>query len=250
MARDEAERNGIQVISRAAAILRCLENEAVGLSLGAIAKRSGLPRSTVQRLVDALVLEQLLEVRGAGGVCLGPALMRLAARSHIDITQVARPFLEDLSARTGETSVLVHASGTDLMILQSVISPQELRVAPSSGNFLKVFASSGGKVLLAYQEDSAVRTLLANEMRALTPNTLGLEPLIEQLAEVRRDGFAYDREEHSPGVAAVGIGVQTSQGHYAVSTVGPSWRIESNLEEIRQALIACRDGLVAALRSM
>jgi DNA-binding IclR family transcriptional regulator len=78
MASQSVERSSIQVVSRAARILECLENEPKGLSLGAIASCSALPRSTVQRLVDALAFEHLLEVT-ATGVRLGPALRQCQA---------------------------------------------------------------------------------------------------------------------------------------------------------------------------
>ena len=58
MTATDSDRGGVQVISRAAAILRSLEGEPAGLSLGEIAKRCGLPRSTVQRLGEALALEE------------------------------------------------------------------------------------------------------------------------------------------------------------------------------------------------
>lgn len=250
MSASETDRNGIQVISRAAAILRSLENEPTGLSLGAIAKRIELPRSTVQRLVDALAMEQLLEVRGAGGVCLGPALMRLASRSHTDITQHARPYLEELSRQTGETAVLVHTSGADLMILHSVVSSQELRVAPVTGNFLTIYATSGGKVLLSKMDDKTVMQLLDGKIKPLTPKTLALEQLLEELKQIRLDGFAYDFEEHMTGVGAVAIGLRTPQGHYAISLVGPVSRIEAAQATIKQALADCQQGLTAALRSI
>ena len=74
-----SDKNQIQVISRAAAILRVVEQEGTGLSLGQIAGRVGLARSTVQRIVNALEGEGLLFVAGAAGkVVLGPALLRLA----------------------------------------------------------------------------------------------------------------------------------------------------------------------------
>ncbi|WP_397452580.1 IclR family transcriptional regulator [Pseudomonas sp. NA-150] len=160
----ESDRNGIQVISRAAAILRCLESEPSGLSLGAIAKRIELPRSTVQRLVDALALEQLLELQGAGGVCLGPALMRLASHTHVDITQRARPFIEDLAQQTGETAVLENANGGHMMILHSAISHQPLRVSPTAGTAFSIYATSGGKILLSKMSDERVSKLLGAEL--------------------------------------------------------------------------------------
>lgn len=250
MSAPDVDRNGIQVISRAAAILRSLEAEPNGLSLGAIARRIDLPRSTVQRLVDALALEQLLDVRGAGGVRLGPALMRLAARSHVDISQVAQPFLEVLSRQTGETAALVHASGSDLIILHSEVSHQELRVCASSSSFLTVYGSSGGKVLLANMEDAAVIALLEGQMRALTPHTLNLAQLLAELAQIRQEGFGYDRQEQIMGVGAVGIGVSTSQGNYAISLVGPAWRVEVAHEPIKKALRTCQQGLIAALSNI
>ncbi|TWI52475.1 IclR family transcriptional regulator [Pseudomonas duriflava] len=246
----DLDRGGIQVISRAAAILRCLENEPAGLSLGAIAKRIDLPRSTVQRLVDALALEQLLEVHGAGGVRLGPALIRLASRSHGDITQRAKPFLEALSTRTGETAILVHAHGAELMALHVAISNQELRVAPVPGNFLAIHATSGGKILLAGMSDRAVTQLLNEPLRSLTPNThTALLPLLEELRQVRQEGFAYDREEHMIGVRAIATGIETPHGHYAISLAGPAFRIVAAQDELRAALDECRNALADALRS-
>ena len=246
----ESDRGGVQVISRAAAILRCLENEPSGLSLGAIAKLSGLPRSTVQRLVDALAHEDLLEVHGRGGVCLGPALMRLASHSHVDITQKSRSYLEELSRVTGETAVLVGASGTELMILQSIVSPHALRVAPVAGSFLSIYATSGGKILLSTLNDQAICELLGPELKQFTPKTPTLQELLIQLGQVRQGGFAYDFDEHTIGVGAIAVGIQTPQGRYAIDVVGPVWRIEQAKETVEAALLKCKEDLINGLRSI
>ena len=239
--------SGIQVISRAAAILRCLESEPEGLSLGAIAKRIDLPRSTVQRLVDALAHEQLLKVQGAGGVCLGPALMRLASHSHVDIIHQVRPYMEALTDKTGETCVLVNRNGTQLMLLHSVVSPQALRVAPSSGSFLSVYGTSGGKVLLSRMDDAEIVELLGPVLEPLTPQTPNLARLLEQLKEVRQQGYACDSNEHMMGVGAIAVALQTSQGQYALALVGPVWRVEETRESLRQALFSTRDALAQVL---
>lgn len=246
----ESDRSGVQVISRAAAILRCLEGEPAGLSLGAIAKRIELPRSTVQRLVDALALEELLEVQGRGGICLGPALMRLASHSHVDITQKARPYLEELSRVTGETAVLSSASGSELMVLHSVVSTQPLRVSPIAGSFWSVYATSGGKVLLARMDDEAVVKLIGPDLKPLTPDTPTLPQLLEQLKHVREDGFAYDFGEHTVGIGAIAIGLQTPQGFYAIDVAGPVWRIEQAKDSVKAALLKCQEDLINGLRSI
>jgi DNA-binding IclR family transcriptional regulator len=243
-------RSAIQVITRAAAILRCLESEPHGLSLGAIAKRIELPRSTVQRLVDALVIEELLELHGAGGVCLGPALMRLASHSHVDITQQARPFLEKLAQMTGETAVLETANGDNLLILHSVVSGQALRVSPVAGNMFSIYATSGGKILLSRMDDDAVIRLIGPQLKPLTSQTPTLNQLLAQLKQIRKEGFAYDFDEHTPGVGAVAVGLETPQGSYAIDVVGPVWRLQAALDSIKEALLTCQDGLNKALRSV
>ncbi|MFN6953425.1 MAG: helix-turn-helix domain-containing protein [Acetobacteraceae bacterium] len=86
------DKHQIQVIARAAAILRALQDEPDGLSLGQIAARVGLPRSTVQRIVGALEGEGLLAPAIPGGrMRLGPALLRLAASVETDVAALARP---------------------------------------------------------------------------------------------------------------------------------------------------------------
>lgn len=246
----ESDRSGVGVIARAAAILRTLEDEPTGLSLGAIAKKSGLPRSTVQRMVDALVHEELLEVRGPGGVCLGPALMRLASHSHVDITQKSRPYLEELSRVTGETAVLIGASGSEVLILHSVVSPHALRVAPVAGNFLSIYATAGGKILLAAMHDDAVLKMLGAELKRLTPKTPTFKQLLVQLEEIRNSGFALDFDEHTIGVGAIAVGLQTPQGQYAIDVVGPVWRMEQSIDTIKAALTKCQKDLSDAMRTI
>ena len=82
--KDPEEKNGaqggIQVIARAASILRTLEHHPGGLSLGQIAKSVGLARSTVQRIVAALAAEDFVIAAGPGDVRIGPGLVRIAQR--------------------------------------------------------------------------------------------------------------------------------------------------------------------------
>ena len=89
-----ARKQTIQVISRAFSVLRALEDEPKGLSLGEIAQRVGLARSTVQRIVEALRSEQfLIAASPTAGVRLGPALVRLAASASVEFDDITRALL-------------------------------------------------------------------------------------------------------------------------------------------------------------
>src|SRR5690606_8018256 len=88
----EDSRQGIQVIARAAAITRALSRSPQGLSLAAIAQEVNLPRSTVQRIVNALQDEYIVEPIGpGGGFRLGPAIGRLLYQTQTDIISVVHP---------------------------------------------------------------------------------------------------------------------------------------------------------------
>ena len=114
-------RNGIQVIARAACILRTLENESDGLSPRQIAERVNLPRSTVQRIVNALIEEYLLIGASATGkVKLGPAILRMAANTNFDFVRHVRSHLEVLAKRTGETVDLSQWQGKKMVFLDQI----------------------------------------------------------------------------------------------------------------------------------
>src|ERR1700721_1185975 len=86
----------IQVIARAASVLRALEGEQEGLSLAQIAQRVDLARSTVQRIVDALRAEHfLIAATPTSGVRLGPALIRLAASPSGEFAQITGPIIAE-----------------------------------------------------------------------------------------------------------------------------------------------------------
>lgn len=91
-----------QTISRAVASLRALA-ERPGASFGQLAKATGLPRSTVQRLIGVMNSEGLV-TKGFGqqGAYLGMELARLGARVSIDARTLVRPFMEDLHEQIGD----------------------------------------------------------------------------------------------------------------------------------------------------
>src|SRR5258707_10206856 len=92
------DKSQVQVIARAATILRALEEENAGLNLGQIAQRVNLARSTVQRIVAALETEKLVIAATPNGrVRLGPTILRHAASVRTDFSSLARPFISLLS---------------------------------------------------------------------------------------------------------------------------------------------------------
>lgn len=117
-----ADHRGIQVIHRAAEILRTMHgNDETGLSLAQIAQRIGLPRSTVHRILTALESERFVTKAGVEGYQLGTGLMDLARRSDQDrLFQAIHPFVVRLANDLDETAALAAVeNGYSVFIMQA-----------------------------------------------------------------------------------------------------------------------------------
>lgn len=243
---NEKTQAGIQVISRAAAILRVLSDSSQ--SLGAIANATNLPRSTVQRIVDALALENLVEA-GSNGVRLGWGLMEIAKQSQTSIVAIARPILETLFSRTHETVDISTALGGEVSFLDRIISDQELRVVSFPDKPRPLYAKANGKSLLATYSNAEIERLFTDGLKPLTEHTITEMPrLLEQIEQVRNGGFSYDLEEHALGVCAIGIGLVAPDGKpYAFSVAMPASRYLATKPVVEAALVECRSMLLELL---
>ena len=155
------DKSQVQVIARAATILRALEDENAGLSLGQIAQRVNLARSTVQRIVAALEAEKLVIAATPNGrVRLGPTILRLAASVRSDFITLARPLLEQLSEELHETVDLSTVKKDHLVFIDQVIGSQRLRAVSAVGDTFPLYCTANGKAYLAQLSDTAVEALI------------------------------------------------------------------------------------------
>src|SRR5690349_13387573 len=247
------DKSQVQVIARAATILRALEDENAGLSLGQIAQRVNLARSTVQRIVAALECEKLVIAATPNGrVRLGPAILRLAASVRSDFIALARPFLERLSQELHETVDLSTVKKDHLVFIDQVIGSQRLRAVSAVGDTFPLYCTANGKAYLAQLSDSAIEGLIGHAYEARTPKTFTrLDPLLADLKAARRTGVAYDREEHTLGICAVGVALHDPLGNaVAISVPVPSQRFADRQTFITERLLAAKKSLEAHMNSV
>src|SRR5215469_13153204 len=102
--REQRDNGGVQVIARAAEILRSLKGHPEGLSLSQISKEVGLARSTVHRIVNALATEDFVTAASPNGrIRLGIGLAPLAAWVNSELRDQLHPYLQRLSSEVNET---------------------------------------------------------------------------------------------------------------------------------------------------
>ncbi len=231
---------GIQVIARAAAILRVCKDERAGLSLGQIADSVGLPRSTVQRIVQALAAEGLLVAGGAAhSIRIGPEIHALAEASGIDVVRIAHPFLKALSDRVGETVDLAALRHHQMIFIDQIAGPQRLRAVSAVGETFPLHCTANGKAALALMEADALARIRGLTRQALTPATITTwTGLMSDIEAIRHRGYALDREEHTVGISAVGAAFRDGAGRiYAVSIPVPTLRFAGREKGLARALL-------------
>lgn len=234
---------GIQVISRAAAILREVGARPDGLSLGKLAQATGLARSTVQRIVDALELEHLVQA-GAGGVRPGWGLRRLGELPGSGIALELRAELYALFEATHETIDLSTLSAGEVLFMDRFLSDQPERAVPTVGATYPAYTMASGKALLACLPDASIEALYgAAPLQPLTPNTVAdMDELLRQVGAIRAGAFAYDLEEHALGKSAIGLPVgQHGGAMLSVSVVMPTGRFARQRAVVESALVQCAE---------
>lgn len=233
----------VQAIARAARILAALEAAPGGLSLAQIAQRVGLPRSTVHRIVKALTSERfLVPVSAAGGVRLGPRLAGLASAALGELRQQIRPQLERLSSDANETVDLAVLDRDKVIFIDQVAAPQRLQAVSAVGARFPAHCTANGKALLAELPPEQVEALLPARLPRLTRHTItSRAKLLRELEQIRAEGVAFDREEHTEGICAVGKTIVDGIGGRAAITIPlPALRFYGRERQLAKALVhAC-----------
>jgi DNA-binding IclR family transcriptional regulator len=176
----------------------------------------GVARSTAHRLLAMLHSYRLVEQGRNRAYRVGPVLAEigLAALRHVDVRAQIRPFLEQLVAELGETAHLIVREGPNCRFAESVEGTHALRTSARVGIAYPVQATSGGKALLAEMSDEELLELFPDEQLA-AGHLHTRTQLFEELAKVRRLGYARNQGESETGIAAVGIVQRTSSGRIA-----------------------------------
>lgn len=236
---DGDTRQGIQVISRAAAILRALREDTSGLSLGQIAERVDLPRSTVQRIVGALQAERLVIATGGdGSIRLGPEITALSEAARYSVVEMCRLHLVELSQRVTETVDLSVLRGSGMIFLDQVPGTHRLRTVSAIGDVFPLTTTANGRAVLAAMERAQAEEIVRAEWvrRGIGGDWAAFAGMLDAVAS---GGLAYDRDEHTPGISAIGAAFADSAGElHAVSVPIPSSRFREKKTAVEKALAA------------
>ena len=206
----------LQGLERGLAVIQSFSHEAPAMTLSEVARRTDISRATARRIL--LTLEALGFVRSDGReFSLSPRVLSLgwAYLSSLDLWEVARPFMQDLSAATQETCSACTLDLPDIVFVARVPAPRRiLMMSLGVGSRLPAFAAAMGRVLLAGLPDAKVAAHLAStRLEALTHRTVTDPRRLRALvATVREQGHSLVDEELELGLRSLSVPLRAPDG--------------------------------------
>jgi DNA-binding IclR family transcriptional regulator len=230
----EQQRERVQSVERAIAILRLLAAEGTPLRLAEVQRGTGLQKTVAHRLLQTLVAERFVEQDADSGrfhVGIGAFEVAQAYPHGSALIGLSRRHLSELVGGSPHTAYLATLDGFEIVYLAAIEGTGPLRVHVRPGSRNPAYATAVGKVLLAELEDDEIEALAATHgLAQLTPSTLTTsEELLEQVREVRAQGYALNSEEAYPGIGAIATTIRDPDGEvrcavslsYATSLLDP-----------------------------
>ncbi len=228
---------------RVISILDAVSNSDNGLTLSELSKMLGIPFGTISPIIKTLLNHRLLEldsksnkyVIGVKSYFIGSSFV-----SKNTALEIIREELRVLSEESGETCQVGILKENKVFYLLKIEGNESIRVVSEVGGHMPAHATALGKALLANLEDSDIRNILNNSsLEKLTDNTvIDISVLLEQIEDIRRTGFAFEKGESNENTACVSVPImQNNTCIAALSVAYPVFRetpekIESLMQQI------------------
>lgn len=242
---------GMKALERAVEVLQTLAAHPAGLSLSELAKTTGVPMTTLHRILAVLRNVSLVAETSTGAhvIGVGSVILSRAFLDRVDMREVARPVMAELVSQTGETCHLGVLASVHIVYLDKIDSPHAVRMHSRVGGTNPAPATAIGRAILAFSPGDVVQEVLDGHHRLVgtKPDPAEFEDV---LAQVRRDGWSTDLQENEAGIYCVGAPILDHAGRAVagISISAPAARFDvSTLPErgaqVRQAAARISTGL-------
>ncbi|MBQ4805893.1 IclR family transcriptional regulator [Phaeobacter sp. HS012] len=204
-------------VGKALAVLDQIAEAGRPMRFGEVLAASVHPKATLYRLVQTLTNQGMLSYDETHQTYApGLRLVRLAhaAWRQSALAPVARPYLDQLSADVGETIHLAQLDRGQVLYVDKRNAETPIEMFSQAGKIGPGYCTGVGKAMIAHLSAEAQADAIRRQaFFAHTAHTLATpEALLTELAEIRHDGVAFDREEHEPGIICIAAPILSEAG--------------------------------------
>ena len=207
----------IQVLERTMLLLDELARQTEPVALKDLARNTGLHTSTAHRILNDLVVGRYVERVDNGLYSLGMRLLELGSlvKGRLNVRTVALEAMRELHKITGQTVNLALRQADEIVYVERAWSESSgMQVVRAIGGHAPLHLTSSGKLFLSELDKAQVRAyVMRTGLAANTRNSITqLADLENELALVRRHGYARDNEELELGVRCIAAGIYDDSG--------------------------------------
>lgn len=224
----------VQAVEHSIDVLEAMASSGRGMGLSDLARRTELSKAAVHHILSTLESrrfvirdpESSLYRLGWGLYELGTCVVR-----SVDLSRVARPFLDRLADQTGESVLLGILDEDAVLYLDRGEAPAGLRMTANAGRRGPLHATASGKVLLAFASDRDLfDRVIGSPLRGLTRTTI-TDPSVlrHEIAQVRHNGYATCWQETEVGLCSLAVAMRDYTGAVvgSLALAGPATRLTS-----------------------
>lgn len=234
LSRDTAGRgrSGVGVLHKTLDILETLKGGDGGVRLADLARHVEMPKATVYRILMTLETRGYVDRSEDGGYRMAKKFFDLRRDVPIEqlLHQAAQSRMNDLVEATKETVNLGILDAGEVVVINTVESPQAVRMSSKIGNRREVHSTALGKVMLAGMTDNDVlRLVKLKGLPRLTPHTIVTkQALVAEIRRIREQGFAIDNQENEIEGRCIGAPIHGPDNRViaALSISGPVFRMD------------------------
>ncbi|HEX9205468.1 MAG TPA: IclR family transcriptional regulator [Candidatus Deferrimicrobiaceae bacterium] len=224
----------IQSVAHALDVLEEFRGDMDELGVTELSKKLKLHKNNVFRILATLQSRNYIEQnRSNDNYRLGIKCLELGQTfiRQRGLLKQAKPILQELAEKTGETSYISILRGSEVVYLDSVETSSTVRVISRVGLHMPIHATAAGKALVAFESDEELQKRFSGEILRYTKGTkVRSDELMKDFAAVRDLGYATDLEEFEDGLRCIGAPVRdyTRKVVGAISVSGPAHRLSDD----------------------
>lgn len=225
----------VPAVHRAVQVLEILAGSHTGFSLADLSRQTGIPKSSLFRILLTLEKSSIVQLDRARNVFnLGMKLIDWGNRAldKIDLKTITHPHLVRMAHETRESYYVAVLDDYEVIIVDRADTPEIWRMVARLGQRSPVHATASGQILIAEAGDDVFATVVARTgLKKFTPRTITSATRLKQrLRDVRRQGFVVADAEYKPDLCVMAVPIRDHHGKVAAAlmTALPSERLKRN----------------------
>lgn len=208
--------SGDGTVGKALSVLDMVAAFGQPVKFNQLLEQSPFPKATLYRLLQTLVHQNMLAFDSDQGTYqVGLRVVRLAhaAWKTTSLAPLARPFIDELAQQTGDIVHLAQFEAGQVLYVDKRTADDQFETLAQVGNVAPAYCTGVGKAMLAFMAPEPLELALSQQaFHAYTPSThKSAKSLQSELAQVRLDGVAFDREEHQQGIISIAAPILTAE---------------------------------------